>query len=267
MDREIYIRMAEVEDDHWWFSGRRIILDSMLARTDLPKDAAILEAGCGTGGNLRMLSRRGSVCAMELDQQACEFARSRAVADVARGKLPDQIPFGNRNFDVVLLIDVLEHLDDDGAALGALRERIKPGGILLATVPAFQLLWSPHDVAHHHRRRYRAGQLREVVSEAGFDILYLSYYNTMLFAPILAARVAQRLTGRHPEDHGLKLPPRPVNWALRQTFAAERLLLRRVSFPVGVSLIVLARNAGLQMRRSGDQVQTQLDHDRVTASA
>jgi SAM-dependent methyltransferase len=242
MDREIYIRMAQVEDDHWWFAARRIVINSLLNQFGLPPHAAILEAGCGTGGNLRMLAELGSVCAMELDEQACQFAQSRGIGEVASGQLPDRIPFGSQSFDLVLMIDVLEHLDDDGAALRALRERVRPGGLLMLTVPAFQLLWSPHDVAHHHRRRYRANQLREVVSRAGYDVLYLSYYNFLLFAPILAARLAQRVTGRHIEDHGLALPSRPLNWALRKTFSAERFVLGRASLPLGVSLILLARN-------------------------
>ena len=181
MNREIYIRMAQVEDDHWWFARRRVIVESLLARFGLARGAAILEAGCGSGGNLRMLARRGPVCAMDIDDQAVQFAQARGIGEVAHGRLPDQIPFGDRSFDLVLMTDVLEHLDDDGAALRALRERLRPGGLLLLTVPAFRCLWSPHDVAHHHRRRYRAGQLRKVVSEAGYEICYLSYYNFLLF--------------------------------------------------------------------------------------
>ena len=267
MNREIYIQMAEVEDDHWWFAGRRAIVESLLARFGLARDAAILEAGCGTGGNLRMLARRGSVCAMDLDEQACGFARARGIGEVAVGRLPDQIPFGDRCFDLVLMTDVLEHLDDDGAALRALRERLRPGGLLFLTVPAFQYLWSPHDVAHHHRRRYRAGQLRKVVSEAGYDIRYLSYYNFLLFPPILAARSVQRLTGLHTEDHGLGLPLRPVNWLLRKTFSAERFLLGRASLPVGVSLILLARNASPQVFRGRDDTQAPVAQERALAGA
>ena len=206
MNREIYIRMAGVEDDHWWFSGRRAIVESLLARIGLPRDAAILEPGCGTGGNLRMLARCGSVCAMDLDDQACRFAQARGIGEVAAGRLPDKIPFGDRCFDLVVMTDVLEHLDDDAATLRALRERLKPGGLLLLTVPAFRFLWSSHDTSHHHRRRYRAEELRKVVSEAGYEICYLSYYNFLLFTPILATRMVQRLTGANREGHDLRLP-------------------------------------------------------------
>src|SRR5579862_5504364 len=107
MDREIYIRMAQVEDDHWWFAARRIVINSLLNQFGLPPHAAILEAGCGTGGNLRMLAELGSVCAMELDEQACQFAQSRGIGEVASGQLPDRIPFGSQSFDLVLMIDVL----------------------------------------------------------------------------------------------------------------------------------------------------------------
>lgn len=267
MNREIYIRMAGVEDDHWWFSGRRAIVESLLARIGLPRDAAILEPGCGTGGNLRMLARCGSVCAMDLDDQACRFAQARGIGEVAAGRLPDKIPFGDRCFDLVVMTDVLEHLDDDAATLRALRERLKPGGLLLLTVPAFRFLWSSHDTSHHHRRRYRAEELRKVVSEAGYEICYLSYYNFLLFTPILATRMVQRLTGANREGHDLRLPPRPVNWLLRKTFAAERFIVGRVSLPVGVSLIVLARNVGPQVMRARDAAQAPASQDRALASA
>jgi len=245
MDPSLYPRMAEVEDAHWWFASRRAIVDHILDRLDLPADAAILEPGCGTGGNFAILARRGHLFALEADESAIGFARARGLAQVERGALPDQIPFGERRFDLILMTDVLEHLDDEAGALRALRARLRPGGWLLMTVPAMNWLWSDHDVTHHHRRRYGANELGTLVRGAGLDVTYLSYYNFMLFPIIAGARILQRLQQRNRVDvngrHDLTMPSPPMNAILRRIFSSERHLIGRARVPLGVSLIVVAR--------------------------
>lgn len=126
MDARIYDRMAEVEERHWWFASRRDIVEKILGRLGLPKDAAILEAGCGTGGNLKMLAHHGRVYAMEPFEAARTIASSLGAAKIADGSLPNEIPFADLSFDLILMTDVLEHLDDDVASLVALRQRVKP---------------------------------------------------------------------------------------------------------------------------------------------
>jgi SAM-dependent methyltransferase len=245
MDPSLYPRMAEIEDAHWWFASRRAIVDHILDRLDLPGDPSILEPGCGTGGNFAMLAKRGQLFALDADESAVGFARARGNAQVERGVLPDQIPFGERRFDLVLMTDVLEHLDDEAGALRALRARLRPGGWLLMTVPAMASLWSAHDVTHHHRRRYRASELRTLVSSAGFDVTYLSYYNFMLFPIIAGARIWQRLRQRDPAEangrHDLTMPSPAVNSIVQRIFSSERHLIGRARVPLGVSLIVVAR--------------------------
>ncbi len=234
--------MAEVEDRHWWFVSRRAIVASLLDRLALAAHPQILEAGCGTGGNFPMLARRGQLYATELDAEARRFAASRGLAEIAPGRLPDDIPFGGRRFDLVVMTDVLEHLDNDVAALAALRARMNPGAVLIATVPALPWLWSAHDTTHHHRRRYRPAELRARGLEAGFEILKLSYYNFFLLPIVAAARLVQRFIGARRGGHDLRMPPPPVNWILTMVFSSERYLLRRISLPVGVSILMLARN-------------------------
>jgi SAM-dependent methyltransferase len=242
MDAGIYKRMAEVEDAHWWFASRRAIIGHLLDRLDLPSNAMILEAGCGTGGNFQMLARRGKLYATELDDEARRFATSRQLAEVAEGRLPDQIPFKDLCFDLIVMTDVLEHLDDDVGSLKALHARLKPGGFLLLTVPAWPWLWSAHDESHHHRRRYVADQLRQAVSAGGYAIRYLSYYNFLLFPMIAVARLLQHLVGANREGHDLQMPSRLVNRTLAKVFSSERHVLGRVTVPFGVSLLMLARN-------------------------
>jgi SAM-dependent methyltransferase len=241
MDARIYERMAEVEESHWWFAARRDIVEKILGQIQLPKDAAILEAGCGTGGNLRMLARYGDVHAMEPFEPARATASSLGVADVASGSLPDSIPFGDLTFDLVLMTDVLEHLDDDVASLTALHRRLKPSGRLLLTVPALSWMWSEHDVAHHHVRRYHAARLRQVVEAAGYQVRYVSYYNFLLFPVIAGARVVQRFIGGGSEGHDLRMPSPSINSLLKRLFSSERHLLGSWSAPFGVSLILLAQ--------------------------
>jgi SAM-dependent methyltransferase len=245
MDPSLYPRMAEVEDAHWWFASRRAIVDRILDRLELPADPAILEPGCGTGGNFPMLARRGRLFAIDSDQSAISFARARGLAQIALGSLPDQIPFGDQLFDLVVMTDVLEHLDDQAGALRALRMRLRPGGWLLLTVPAMAWLWSDHDVTHHHRRRYGASELGSLIIAAGFDVTYLSYYNFLLFPMIAGARMLHRV--RRPDQaaadgrHDLAMPPRAVNSVLQRIFSTERYLVGSARIPFGVSLIVIAR--------------------------
>lgn len=245
MDPSLYPRMAEVEDAHWWFAARRTICDHLLARLALPPDTTILEPGCGTGGNFPMLARRGRVFAMDSDESALRFAASRNLAELARGALPENIPFADRRFDLAVMTDVLEHLDDPLGALRALHARLKPGGWLLLTVPALPWLWSEHDLTHHHRRRYRAAELRGTVAGAGFEVTYLSHYNFILLPAIAGARLWGKLWhgGARGADgrHDLAMPPLPLNRLLRRLFASEHHVIGRLHVPVGVSLIALAR--------------------------
>lgn len=240
MDERIYAEMAVLEDRHWWFAARRIILNKLISTLPLPADAQIMEAGCGSGGNLAMLARHGRVYGMETNTQALELAAAKGTAQIAAGRLPAPIPFAGQTFDLIALLDVMEHLDDDAAALRALRARLKPGGWLLITVPAYPFLWSRHDELHHHKRRYVARDFRAVIEGAGYRVQYLSYFNTWLFPLIAAARLAGAGSG-HSGD--LTMPNRRlINALLEKIFASERLLLGRIALPFGVSLLALARN-------------------------
>ncbi len=244
MDPALYPRMAAVEDTHWWFAARRAICERMLDRIALPANAVILELGCGTGGNFPILARRGELYAMDADESALSFAASRGLAQLARGSLPREFPFAEMSFDLVVMTDVLEHLDDELGSLRAVRSSLKPGGWLLMTVPALRWLWSEHDTTHHHRRRYRATELRRLLNDSGFTLDYLSYYNFLLFPAIAGVRMIQRWRVGIPDSssrrHDLVMPSRRVNALLLRLFSSERFLLGTLRFPIGVSLIALA---------------------------
>lgn len=240
MDAEVYARMAELDSEHWWFAARRQILQSVIRRVVRPPaDADILEIGCGTGHNLEMLSRFGRVSATELNDEARKLAAKRLGRKVHSAALPDLSMFKPDSFDLVALLDVLEHIEGDFEALTAIRPLLKPGGALIITVPANPWMWSAHDVSHHHYRRYRRREIAALATSAGYRIQLLSPFNTLLFPLIAAARAAGKLTGREAADDSM--PPAPVNGILRSIFAAEAGLVGRVPMPAGVSLLAVLR--------------------------
>ena len=235
MDRAVYDRMGEAEAEHWWFVGRRAVLDALVQRhCALPDDPRVLEAGCGTGGNLAMLSSYGRLEAFEYDADARAVASAKGGINVEPGALPDEISVPDDAFDLIALFDVLEHIEQDVASLASLGKKLAPRGRLLISVPAMPWLWSHHDVAHHHFRRYTKRALRDAISSAGLSTQSIGYFNTLLFPAAVAQRVVQKITGSQaPAD---AIPAPWLNRLLGGVFRAERHFIGRVSMPFGLSL-------------------------------
>ena len=236
MERVIYDRMAEHDSTHWWYRARRDVLASVIAReVKLPQEAHILEIGCGTGHNLPMLQRFGTVDALEIDPAAAAIAAKRLGKPVFTAPLPalDSVP--EQAYDMVALLDVLEHIEDDRAALAAIAKLLRPGGTILVTVPQFEWMWSAHDVVNHHFRRYTKSTLREVVASAELRLDLLTHFNSLLFPLAAADRLVSRVMGREGSDDAL--PPAPINTLFDWVFGLERHLVGRVPMPPGVSLL------------------------------
>jgi len=239
MERIVYDRMAAHDSTHWWYRARREILADYLTRYGgLPADARILEIGCGTGHNLPMLARFGAVEAIEIDEAARAIAGERLGRPVASAPLPGLAGVERGAYDLIAVLDVVEHIEDDVAALEAMRACLEPGGKILITVPAHQWMWSAHDVVNHHYRRYSKKTLGEAIARAGLRHNGLRWFNSLLFPAAVAARLAGRLTGKDDSDDSP--PVRPLNAAFEVTFGFERHLLGRVPLPWGLSLITLA---------------------------
>lgn len=241
MDRQVYERMDANEASHWWFVGRRQIIETAIRRLiPLPKNADILEAGCGTGGNIALLSNFGALDAFEYDPLAREVAADKSGLAVLAGALPDDIPFGQKHYDIIGLFDVLEHIKDDQATLTQLAARLKPNGRILLTVPAMPWLWSRHDERHHHFRRYTRKSLRHTTGNADIVVEKSFYFNTLLLPLAIGSRAVKAVTNSDAADDAM--PPPWLNRILSDTFSSERHLLGRLSMPVGLSLCAVLKN-------------------------
>lgn len=237
MEDRLYAKLYELEDEHWWFRGRREVIAALLAQAELEPGARILDAGCGTGRNLEDLAPRGEVRGVDMSADAVAFCERRGVGPVDQAPL-EQLPYEDGAFDVVLACDVIEHIPDDERALRELRRVTADDGRLLVTVPAYRWLWSGHDESHHHQRRYRRSELLERVRAAGWEPTLTTYFNTLLLPPIAAARTLERLRRRPPRaTTDYERTPGWLNTALAYPMRVEaRAIGRGTRLRAGVSI-------------------------------
>ncbi len=243
MQQHTYEIMNRIEDSHWWYVGRRAILESFLktivqspkSKVQSPK---ILDVGCGTGGNLEMLEKFGVAEGVDVSDEALEFCKSKGLT-VHKG-LAERLPFADKSFDVVTALDVVEHLDDDVAGLKEMNRVLKTGGKTLIFVPAFMWLWGVQDDVSNHRIRYTKKQIVERLQKAGFEIERATYANWTFFAPIFAGRTLMKLTGIKPESEN-NVNVSALNGVFGKLFGAERFFLKIFDFPFGVSIVIVAR--------------------------
>jgi len=242
MDSDYELQTHRAEDRHWWYRGRRTVIEGLVAGLGLPPQARILDAGCGSGRNMVELARHGTVTGIELSQTSVCLARARESGEVIEGSVLE-MPFADASFDLAVSLDVIEHLEDDLEALRELRRTVAPGGALLVTVPAYQWLWSGHDVINHHHRRYTRRSLQSVAERAGWRQVRTTYFNSLLLPVAILLRVIERFNTKTTESSlDLWIPPEPVNWVLERPLALEAGLIERGGrIPAGLSLLAIFR--------------------------
>ena len=245
VDQDLMRATLEVDERHWWYRGRREVIRSELDSLPLPTPAEVLDAGCGSGRTMQELEAYGTVRGIELDEAAAEMARARGHGDVAIGRL-EQLPWPDATFDLITSLDVIEHTPDDREALAELRRVCRPGGWLLVTVPAHQALWSGHDEANHHYRRYSRSMLRSAAAGAGWSVTRITSFNSVLLAPAAAVRLARRrFPARNGAAEDLSIPPWWLNELLERPLQIEAGWLRRGhTLPLGLSLLAVMRRPG-----------------------
>ncbi len=243
MQQHTYAIMDRVEDSHWWFVGRRAILESFLSpiiqnlRSKI-QNPTILDVGCGTGANIEMLSHFGNAEGVDVSDDALDFCRRKGLK-VQKG-LAETLPYEDEAFDLTTALDVIEHLDDDVAGLKEMYRVTRSGGYSLFFVPAFMWLWGVQDDISNHRIRYTRKQIVERIEKAGYTVERATYANWTFFPPILAGRVFMKLTGIKPESEN-NINVSALNGVFGKLFSAERFWLKNFNFPIGVSIVVVAR--------------------------
>ena len=233
--------MFQAEDAQWWYAGMRAISLALLDAAPVGRRGGqlLLDAGCGTGGNLPYLGQRGRAVGVDLSEHALQLSRRRG-SKVARAAL-GALPFADGVFDAVVSFDVLYHrwVADDAAAARELARVLRPGGLLLVRVPALKMLWGAHDEAVHTRHRYTRREVITLLQSAGLEVLRCTYGNTLLFPALALRRALDRFTGREGSD--VQFLPRPLEWAFRSLLEVEARLIKHLSLPIGTSVFGLGR--------------------------
>jgi SAM-dependent methyltransferase len=246
MENYLYDEIFKLEQDHWWFCAKRKIVLSIIQKY-LPlnserKDLGVCDLGCGCGMMLMDISKTGySVIGLDSSNLAIEYCRKRG-AEVFYAEMTQKIPLSDNSVQCITLLDVLEHVEDEQKVLSEIIRILKPGGIVICTVPAYSWLWTKRDDFHHHKRRYqKKGLLKLFNYFPEFEIILESYINCFLFLPALFERIIKKMFP--PDSHGdLTIPRFGLNRLLKSIFASERFIVNRnLSLPFGLSIILVAR--------------------------
>jgi len=243
MEHDEYKIMSDIEGSYWWFVGKQYLTERLFKDycLDVPGEVRVLDIGCGTGGILKLMRKYGTVCGIDFSLAALEFSKQSGCACLVCSDAGRHIPFKDNTFTTVTCLDVMEHLDNERTLLEETLRVCKPGGRIVITVPAFNALWSAHDEALHHKRRYTWQQMLRKIGRLNCSVIKSSYFNTLMFIPILVTRKLKGFLDRDKpptSDFFMKLPGW-INTALRVLYTAEIVCLSRLNFPFGVSLLVI----------------------------
>lgn len=252
MRADLYGDIYHKEDTYWWHVGKRLLVRSLIERylRSLPGEVRSLDVGCGAGRVLQMLAEYGRVYGTDLSGLALRFCRQRGFNEVCQADIIAGLPFPEGSFDLITALDVIEHLEDDATGLRSLWEALKPGGLLIVSVPAYQFMFTYWDKILGHQRRYTVKTMQNCLLEAGFEIERISYSNMSILAPVMAVRLIKGLLLRfkgqkqaetiEAESDFMPVPP-ALNKVLIKVYEAENSLLQRFPLPFGLAVLAAAR--------------------------
>jgi len=238
-----YEKMYKIQNTHWWFVGKADIVEDVINRRagGQADRRTILDIGCGTGLMLGRLSKYGNAYGIDHSAEAVKFSSRVLNGRVKQGALPDRIPFNDGEFDLITALDVLEHIDDDVASVKTLYRLLKPHGLAIVTVPAYMHLWSNHDMVLEHKRRYTKRHLMTLFDNREWQIEKATYFNTLLYPPILLIRTLNKLFHPNRFETDDAPPSRFMNAIFYGVMRFEMKWLRRGNLPLGVSVLISAR--------------------------
>lgn len=242
MDIQMYRIFFEIQKNHWWFTSKKeIILDTIARHTNLGQQSNILDIGCGSGLMLNALEKIGNTSGMDMSDDAIQFSQEIFKGSIKKGYLPNNVPYPEKQFDLITALDVIEHIDDDVQSLKTIKSLLSSHGTAIITVPAYMFMWSHFDELNEHKRRYTLTELKKKLEQAGFKIEKISYYNTLLFPIAYLVRKLNNLLGRDGASD-IDMPVDIVNSLLRKVFTSEKWLLRFSSLPFGVSVLAVVKS-------------------------
>lgn len=241
MRNDLYEKFDYLNDNHWWFVARKKILKNLLKNSIKEEVGEILDIGSGPGGNVgTLLEVSTKITCLEPSSEAIKFSQKKyPKLEIIQGCFPETIP--NRKFDMITMLEVLEHISGDSEAVKSVFSLLKPGGYYFITVPSYMFLWSEHDEHVHHKRRYTKKQIIDLLEKTGFNIKRITYFNTLLFPAIALVRIFKSFfnikTGNTDFDIGSPI----INNLFARIFGFEAILLKKINFPFGVSLFCIAQ--------------------------
>jgi ubiquinone/menaquinone biosynthesis C-methylase UbiE len=232
------------ENHYWWFTARLDIFTSLFENLRekglIPRNAKILNLGCGTGIQTEIFSKFGEVVSLDFSEDALKFCGIRKLGRLVRADA-GKLPFAAASFDVVLCFDILEHIESDLTAVSEINRVLKKNGIAFISVPAFRFLWSSFDDVNWHKRRYRKKEVEKLISGSGLIPFKTSYFNFFLFPLALMRRSYEKVFKRRENQYYLPKTGLFSNYILKKVFASEKYFLNHLNFPCGVSVIGIAR--------------------------
>ena len=242
MNNNEYQKLYNFENFYWWHIGRGYIIQSLLSKITLKRNSRILDAGCGTGGNIKILSRFGNVVGIDNSPEAIKFCKKRGFENVQLRDIKNT-GFPSNSFDLIVALDLLEHLDNDIETLKEFYRILKKDGYILISVPAYQFLWSEHDVAVHHKRRYSMEEIHRRLLKANFYIVKETFAITFIAPIVFIYRIIRKVCPgfKKQKNSDYVILPVPLNNFFIFLLKTEAFLLRYINFPFGISIMCIAK--------------------------